>query len=659
MSNTYTPPSIHSPDQEPINLTSETTIPNEEDDFFINSVMKRKDTEIRTSLVNSLKKLQVFPVFGDKDMAKISINYFLYLEFFQTAIRMFISIFVFSFISFFIYMFVGMFFSPEVAYKVRLVLNPFNGVIAVFLLKRVRRQEDERILNEDMLYNLQWSEDQFSVLVEGLPFDVTQDEITFFFKSVLAEEQQICRIVDVMFIHNYKTLVPRKNELAMLQKKQKKYETKGGDPNKVSKVNERIKVLEQEISQYTQEITQNKYFGGKAIVIFETVQSQNDVLRFFTYGNIKSLIISLFPSKFKKHYLRNYRISVREIAEPRDVMFENLHYSSSERSLRLFFTYIISFLIVAAAIATVYFTEGPDKDTVKKLIDSKFTAYASAVFTMLLAITLERLFLATQKIQAHTSTIEAKRGLMTYCLYVSFFLYCGLQMPQGVYDMEFFVRQILRISMLFAGKSIIFKLIAIYSSTKVVGHVSQHTSNNLLTTVATKAKSLYEEFDFAKGIAVTYPPLLIGTSFFCADPLFILPPMIIILYVFAALDKYRLIKGSNLIISKSASFMLRPFNIYRYIPLIGFTYNLGLLNHGDMDKFEGVYRILLFVAYWVGYVGYFASCCCPKPLHERVREKFVEKNALVKHGDVCHEFSSVFRKQDPYHQNNLTKNQKI
>ncbi len=107
MTSTYTPPPpIYSQDQEPINLAPETTIPNEEDDFFINSVMKRKDTEIRTSLVNSLKKLQVFPVFGDKDMAKISINYFLYLEFFQTAIRMFTSIFVFSFISFFIYMFV-------------------------------------------------------------------------------------------------------------------------------------------------------------------------------------------------------------------------------------------------------------------------------------------------------------------------------------------------------------------------------------------------------------------------------------------------------------------------------------------------------------------------------------------------------------------------
>ena len=182
---------------------------------------------------------------------------------------------------------------------------------------------------------------------------------------------------------------------------------------------------------------------------------------------------------------------------------------------------------------------------------------------MLVAILLEKAYFYTQGILKHISNIDAKIGLVNYCFYASFFVYCAVQVRTGFVDLDFAVQQLLRIAMFFTAKTIIFKLIGVYSATKAVKHASEHISNNFINSIATKAQNYYQEFNFAKGITAAFPPLLIGSAFFCAEPLFLLPILMIILYVYAIIDKYRLIKGTDLFISKSANFMLRPFDVYK------------------------------------------------------------------------------------------------
>jgi len=664
----YTPPPQYpNQDQEPINLTEsivQDPTPNEDDDLFMKSIMQRKDTQIRSSLINSLKNLKPYPVFGDKEMAKISINYYLYLEFFHVAIRMFGEVFIFSAVAFAFYLLIYAFASEDTIKDVKLCYNLFNGVIAVFLLKRARNKQETRILNEEMLYNFQWSEDLFSVLVEGLPLDVNQDEVNFFFKSIFAKEAQVCRVVDVMFIHNYRELVPLKNKLAQALLKQQKFQTDGErDLSKVVKLNQEIEILEEKIAKYTEEITQGKHFGGKAIVIFETVENQNQVVRFFTYGWIKSLLIfSLRSCCFQQHYLRGHRIRVQQVAEPRDMLFENLHCSSFENAIRNIISYSFSTSIICLALYLVFFNQNLKKENVKELLkESKLASYVIAFCTTLLAFLLERAYGFTQGILMHKSTLEAKKSMIFYSLYIAFFIYCGTQAEIALTDLSLFANQLLRVSMFFTLKTLLFKTLEVYSSTTAVQHASEHASgNSILNSIATKAQNAYQEFNFVKGVALAYPPLLIGSAYFCADPLTLLPPLIIILYAYAMLDKFRLIRGSKLFISKSASFMLTPFTLYRYIPLISFSFNLGLVEKGSVllltDSNRGLYNLGIIV----GAIGFFGSLCCPRPLNERVKEKFVEKNALVTYQSVSHEFSSVFRKEDPFHKKNfLTKSQKV
>ena len=664
MSTTYTPPPIHpTQDQQPIDLTESSTIQDttaqnhpDDSDLFVNSVMNRKDTAVRNSLANSLKKLKIYPVFGDKEMAQVSINYFLYLEFFHVAIRMFTEVFIISFIIFLIYWCIQAFCDADFAQDFKLFYNLFVGVIAVFVLKRARGKEESRILNEPMIYNLQWSEDLFSVLVKGLPLDVAEEEVKFFFKSVVSDK--VCRIVDVMFVHDYKNYVAKKNELAFTRKKKEELEAKGKE---TSQLTQNIGLLEKEIAKYDQQISEMKHFEGKAIVIFGTIQNQAEVIKFFTYGRIHSFLIFCLRSCFSKHYLRGHRIEVKEIAEPRDLIFENLHRSPFEKAIRLTVAYSLSGIIVLLGIYVVFFSKQLKDDAVQAMMNTKTVSYFFAFLTMLLAVLLERAYLMTQRILIHTSSIEVRRGLMDYSLYVSFFLYCGTQGGLAkTTDLEFIVSQLLRISMFFSLKTTFYKLIEIYSATKAVEHVSQHTSSSFLSTIAAKAQQAYEEFNFVKGITLAYPPLLIGSAFFCADPLFLLPPLILILYVYAILDKFRIIKGSKLYVSKSATFMLRPFAIYRYIPLISFVYNLGLVSEGNAKLLKESNMWLLWVFLAVGGFGLLGSCCCPRPLHERVKERFVQVNDYVTYQSVCDEFTSIYRKEDPYHGSQLiAKSQRV
>jgi len=51
-----------------------------------------KGIELQTQ---ALRKLKLFPIFGDQALAKFSINYFLYLEFFHMGIRTFGSLWIF------------------------------------------------------------------------------------------------------------------------------------------------------------------------------------------------------------------------------------------------------------------------------------------------------------------------------------------------------------------------------------------------------------------------------------------------------------------------------------------------------------------------------------------------------------------------------------
>jgi len=223
MSTGYSPPPLHTSQEQQAIILTESSL--DENELLMGDIMQRKDTEIQTNLTNALKKLKLFPIFGDMDMAKISINYFLYLEFFHMTIKIFGQIFLFNLATYLIYLCTHAFCSSEVAENLNICLNFINGAFAFLWFIRARGKEETRLLDEDMLYNFQWSEDLFSVLVEGLPKNVTKEEIKYYFNSIFATQE--CPIVDIIFVHNYRKYVPLKKQLALARQRLNKYQTKG------------------------------------------------------------------------------------------------------------------------------------------------------------------------------------------------------------------------------------------------------------------------------------------------------------------------------------------------------------------------------------------------------------------------------------------------
>src|SRR5690349_2516814 len=58
------------------------------------SFCRKKELIVDESRLKSLRDLKLFPIFGDEEIAKFSINYFLYLEFFHMGIRIFFALFI-------------------------------------------------------------------------------------------------------------------------------------------------------------------------------------------------------------------------------------------------------------------------------------------------------------------------------------------------------------------------------------------------------------------------------------------------------------------------------------------------------------------------------------------------------------------------------------
>src|SRR5690348_78734 len=55
----------------------------------LTSLNGTRKTEVKILQKNIMQQLKLFPIFEDEKLAQFSVNYFLYLEFFHMAIRMF------------------------------------------------------------------------------------------------------------------------------------------------------------------------------------------------------------------------------------------------------------------------------------------------------------------------------------------------------------------------------------------------------------------------------------------------------------------------------------------------------------------------------------------------------------------------------------------
>ena len=615
--------------------------------YIIDSIAKRKDTLYLGSLVNSLREISLFPIFGDMKLAKISVNYFLYLEFFHGIIRTFGYIFLFFVLTFPLPWLIPKFLPEEYSTSIRVQLEVFFAMIGLIMLKFLTRKELQRLAEEKVLYESQWSEDMFSVLVEGLPLDVTKEEISLHFKSLLSQDYHSARLVDVIYLHDYKRYFPIKKKLEKSCKKLKERNEKGVNSGDNDKLLKEIEKLQRQIDQMNQEISQMKHFRGKIIVIFESIGAQNEIVQHFSYGRVKSLLISCFKSHYKQHYVRNHRMTVKTLPEPRDLQFQNLHYPKFTKRIRTIIGSITSYIFINLGLAAFAWIQFQRLEK-----NPKLTEYVLPIGTFLLCYFLEKGHKLFQKFYVHKSALDSKLDALNYYYRISSWIYISTQIIFAARFPENLPFSLLSLMLIYCLKTILVQLLQIYSTNKTLKKISETNSNSLVSGLLRKVTTKYVEFDFVKGLSRALPPLFIGSAFLVVKPIFLLPVLIGILYIIAVFDKYKIIKTCNLFSAKSAYYMLKPFWVYNWIPILGFGFNVARIQSTYPELFQ--MRTTVYFVCIAGSIGFLTSCFFPKPLRTKVRERFVEMNGSVLYESVSASFSSSFRKKDPYHQNKFT-----
>ena len=198
-----------------------------------------------------------------------------------------------------------------------------------------------------MIYEYQWTEDLFSVLVEGLPLNVTKDEIRDHFNTILTEMKVHGVVRNIIPIQDYSEYNKLKNKILKLETEISKM----SEDNFVKKSKKEVLIKQKEfltsvLEKSARQILNYERFEGKAIVIFDFIEAKGTLERYFDINILKRIIVFCFRGYFKNYYLRGHRLYVSTLPEPQDLNFENLHYSIINRAFRAMAAYFFGFIII-------------------------------------------------------------------------------------------------------------------------------------------------------------------------------------------------------------------------------------------------------------------------------------------------------------------------
>ncbi len=627
---------------------------NEEDDayktpsFFVNPLAQGNSESQK-----QVREMKLFPIFEDHQLAKSSINYFLYLEFYHIAIRLFVQIFLFSLaleLLFFLAVTIGIF--ENTAYA-KVIGYAIGGVSNIFLLKYGLKKEDTRLLDHEVLYNFQWSEDLFSLLLTNIPKKSTKVEIQEFLQDILQKKNAFnTNVQDIIFVHDYYRFTQLSKNLKTHHDKLTALNSQQSPSKKITQqkiqLEQKISALKIQLDSLQKEIQDFKHFKGTAIVIFNTIEAKNVIFQHFTMGKLKSLAVFFFGLCFKSHHLKGQKISVMEIPEPHNLLVENLHYPLSKRIWRTPLAYCLSSAVFIAALIVLGTISGWKLSeavaNTATLLENKFSSYSVALITMIIAAALESIYQKTQNLFAYSSALRADISMVNYNMYITFLLYVLIQILLGYGKRVLWIEQLVKLSLLYLVKKLVMKAFAFIGFIK---KKESEQSKGFLTSFVDKAKKQFVEFDFTKGLAYAFPLIFMGLAFIVLDTLVLLPIFIASLYIFAVIDKYRMLNQCNVHSTKSAKFMLVHFWIFNWAPFLASYFSIIIIQTYMMEVAPDAENNFLYgLPMFLAGIGTLFSMCCGKPLDQRVTERFAHRNAQVEYASVSKEFSSFYQRED-------------
>ena len=620
----------------------------------------RRDSEEEETKMSALRSHSIFPIFNNAELAKLSPNYFLYFQFYHMAIWMLVGVLLFSLLACLVYYSVMYNVSDEDTPKTEAALYCVYIIMVSLVLSKLKALEVKRILKHPLLYDHQWTEDLFSLLVEGLPLDTTKEEISRYFNSLVVGKDISHVVQDIILLQDYRLYVKLKKKIKALDVKIDIAKNKEDNEKQRELLLQNRETMVIQLDTLKDELAQFMHFKGKAIVIFRFIGAKEVIKNYFAMSVFRNLAVSLFRSRYPNYYLRKCRVEVRTIPEPETIIFENLHFSKLQRRFRRVIAYLLSscFILIAGGIFMSY-----------QLLNSPFIYHQAdnpnpeddkpsiifAIFVVILKSVSEKIYRYLMSYTIYSSRLDYELRRIDFSIYISFLLYCLLQALQAdLLELEF-TRQLAKVALVYFLTKMTSAVIIIIAAIIIKKKAKNVKADSLREKIFGYITRMSDKFDFIKGISKSIPILFLAFCFLTQDPLILLPIFIFILFMCALFDKYRMVRLSNPLEIKATRYMLYPLKIFEYASLLPLLAGIFVLQRfgvensykSDSEEFQAaniVYCILLIITlvYW------------PPTLQKQVRSNSEKSLAQVSYESVYQNFSSEYWRVDPMRE--ITKN---
>jgi len=594
-----------------------------------------QDDQLQKDLA-TLKKVNVFEIFPNRKLARMNVNYTLYFQFFNSAIWIFIGLYIFYFIFLYYYPICSIVFESfcheEYFGNQSLILILFGGI----LLRLLSLYQEKKLLANRDLQNIQCTEDLFSLFLEDLPHHQTQQELEEELNSILQYSGVHGNIVEMIRIQDFYAYTQQKTRLTKIH---------------------------ESLSQSRISLAERVHLQKEKLQLEASFSKLEDsLLRFEQYKHKAILILSTFEAKeaIKQHLhvpwwnVRKYfsqRITVGRITEPQDVIFENLCYPKFSGFMRKITANLIG---VPLALGITYAIFQIKQHEIQELADCKedsetthvaslISSVANYVVIHILFHIMETIYKRTYHNIIYTSVMEAKMSHQYFVIYTKTMLYVLLQF--------FFVQYF----------------------TSCVAWPLQMTTTTVLIILESFTIKLFKmlfnrgmtEFDTIEEISTVIPLIFFGFTFPYTVPETMLPFIIGSLYLMTLIDKKRLTQHSKPLSIKSPNPLLRLFAFFRvdhYCILYGGIITAIYINSLDSYAIHAHITIdedhdFLILAIFAVIESFLAIIFILIPLIRRRdtlrgenEQRYVQKNFTKTYESEFPNFTATYKTMDPYYQ---------
>ena len=584
-------------------------------------------------------------------MHGLSPNYFLYFEFFNICISVLLLVFLVEGSLYALYTIVNEYIFPLENTVSMLIIRVIFTILIGVLVRVLIRKEENTLVEYSVLNNLPWTEDMFSLLIDGISNRAKKEEIIFYFRGILNSLDVTGNIKDLIFIQDYSEHAQIKQAIKELDEQLMRKDSKQIKNSGVKLLNKKSQ-LAGLLGQSEAKIINFELFKGKAIIIFNNIQAKMAVLQYYNESYKRSMSNNL--DKFPKQFcLNNANLVISDISAPQETYFENLHSGRCKLICAKIFLYITSLVAVLAAqiaLLRIDFNELVTNNNFQSLaaaVAERMYSYEFITGSVLLDFLIQYIFSILNNKFPHATMLGCYTQAINFRIYATLLLYFPMQMIPLYVNPDIWLAQISKVSLVYSAILLIVKLLQMYFKIRTLDR--QHTLSEIERSLSSGKASNGEDYNCIERILSIIP--LLFTAFIAVALNYFIVLLIVMstLYLVTLMDKYMIFKYYKLPNKRSLTYMLTTFQILRWdlfiIYAVGLSRNVVdyqmTFSKGDWNITSIILWVLTFITVVLSLVFW------PISLEANVKKRFMESHSDITHEKVSERFESSYFKVNP------------